>query len=155
MHMAVWAVFFVAMTVSGRTDGKHTGDSLPFWEQSCRENRSNACARLLKLEATYCGNNSAWACNELGTHYAAGAITAKDTKLASVYFSKACELRFPAGCANLLQPDALVHGDPHELDLRLLLREGGQNLLTMPKHELYLRACKHGFSFACRASDAT
>ena len=90
-----------------------------------------------------------------GLSLAAGAITAKDTKLASVYFSKACELRFAAGCANLLQPDALIHADPHELDLRLLLREGGQNLLTMPEQELYSRACKHGFSFACRASDPT
>jgi TPR repeat protein len=153
MHMAVWAVFFIAMTAAGKTDGKHTGDSLPFWEQACNDKRSNACSRLLKLEATYCGDNSAWACNELGTHYAAGAIVARDAKLAAAYFSMACELRLQAGCSNLLQPDAPIHSDPRELDLRLLLREGGGNLLTMPQRQLYLRACEHGFAFACRASN--
>ena len=36
-HMAVWVVFFVAMTASGATDGMHRGDSLPFWQQACAE----------------------------------------------------------------------------------------------------------------------
>ena len=33
--------------------------------------------------------------------------------------------------------------------LRLLLREGGPNLLEMPESELRTRACRHGWSFAC------
>jgi hypothetical protein len=151
LHMAVWAVFFIAMTASGKTDGKHTGDSLPFWEQACKENRTNACARLLKLEDTYCGDNSAWACNELGTHYAEGKIVTVDTPRALEFFSKACELRFQAGCVNLLASGTPVRADPRALDLRLLLREGGKNLMAMPERELYVRACQHGFAFACRA----
>jgi hypothetical protein len=39
--------------------------------------------------------------------------------------------------------------DPRTFDLRLLLREGGLNLLEMPEPELYERACRHGWTFAC------
>jgi hypothetical protein len=149
-HMAIWIAFFGTMTAVGKTDGKHTGDSLPFWEQACTENRANACARLIKLEATYCDDNSAWACNELGTRYAQGKITTPDLERALEYYSKACELRFQAACVNLLNQTTYAHADPRVLDLRLLLREGGRNLLEMSEPELYTRACAHGFAFACR-----
>jgi hypothetical protein len=33
--------------------------------------------------------------------------------------------------------------------LRLLLREGGPNLMEMPERDLLARACAHGFTFAC------
>jgi hypothetical protein len=155
LHMAAWSIFFVAMTALGKTDGQHTGDSLPFWEQSCAENRANACSRLLKLKATYCSDNSAWACNELGTHHRDGKITSADEKRALELFSKACELRLPAACVNLLHPESSVHADPRVLDLRLLLREGGLNLLSMSEPDLYTRACKHGFAFACNKTVAT
>ena len=49
-HMGVWILLFSTMTVLGKTDGKHTGDSLPFWEQACADNLPNACGRLLQLE---------------------------------------------------------------------------------------------------------
>jgi len=41
-----------------------------------------------------------------------------------------------------------IHG---QFDLRLLLREGGQNLLEMPEPELYERACEHGWAYACQS----
>ena len=148
-HMGVWILLFSTMTVLGKTDGKHTGDSLPFWEQACTDDLSNACDRLLGLEATYCGDNSAWACNELGAHYTEGRIVEPESELALGYFSRACELRFQAGCVNLLDPGTMSREVPHELDLRLLLREGGGNLMLMPERELYDRACDHGWSFAC------
>src|SRR5690606_24375511 len=75
-HMAVWIVFFAAMTAMDKTDGRNTGDSLPFWEQACTEGRPNACERLVQLESTYCLENAGWACNELGRHYTAGLVTA-------------------------------------------------------------------------------
>ena len=40
------------------------------------------------------------------------------------------------------------------LDLRLLLREGGPNLIEMPEPQLYARACGHGWTFACDESRA-
>ena len=155
-HMAGWVVFFTAMAVMGKTDGKHTGDSVPFWvwEQACVEGRHNACRRLLQVESTYCEDNSGWACNELGRHYAQGEITGADPELARAYFARACEARFQAGCVNLLDPETPHVTRPRALDLRLLLREGGQTLMDMPKRELYARACEHLWAFACeRVSD--
>ena len=148
-HMAVWIVFFSAMTAIGSTDGRHTGDSLPFWEQACEDDRRNACQRLVQLESSYCGDNSGWACNELGGQYREGNIGASDSELALAYFSQACELRFQAGCVNLLDPGSFSQAVPRTLDLRLLLREGGQNLLEMSEPELYARACDHNWTFAC------
>ena len=148
-YMAIWGVFFGAMTALGRTDGRHTGDSLPFWQQSCEEGRPQACERLIQLQSTYCSDNSGWACNELGSHYVEGRITDADVELATAYFSRACEVRFQAGCVNVLEPESPRRADPRVIDLRLLLREGGQNLMEMQEPELYARACDHGWTFAC------
>ncbi|HTE39498.1 MAG TPA: hypothetical protein VK629_01640 [Steroidobacteraceae bacterium] len=152
VNMSIWIAFFGVMTLFGKTDGKHTGDSLPFWQQACEQNRRNGCKRLLQLETTYCSDNSAWACNELGAHYVAGKIVEADAARAAAYFSRSCELRFQAACFNLLTPDVIRHEDPHTLDLRLLLREGGRNLLEMPEADLQSRACTHGWQFACKAA---
>ena len=148
-HLAVWVVFFGAMTAVGSTDGMHRGDTIPFWKQACADGRRNACQRLLQIESSYCGDNSGWACNELGRHYTEGEIAVSDTELALEYFSRACEVRFQAGCVNLLGPGSVMRANPRVLDLRLLLREGGQNLLTMSEPALYARACDHSWGFAC------
>ncbi len=148
-HMAVWAAFFGVMASVGATDGTHRGDSLPFWEQACADGRRNACTRLIRIEATYCGDNSGWACNELGRHYREGKIATADSERALGYFSRACELRFQAGCVNLLAPESLSRANPRVLDLRLLLREGGPNLMEMSEPDLYARACDHRWTFAC------
>ena len=148
-HMAVWAAFFGAMTTLGATDGRHRGDSLPFWEQACADNRSHACQRLLRIEASYCGDNAGWACNEIGRHYVEGRVVPADLDRALGYFSRACETRFQAGCVNLLDPDTVSRAHPRALDLRLLVREGGPNLIDMSEPDLYERACRHGWSFAC------
>ena len=150
LHMAVWALFFGAMTAAGATDARHRGDSVPFWEQACAEDRPQACARLIRLETNYCGDNAGWACNELGRHHRERTVVPADPGRALEYFAQACELRFQAGCVNLLDPAATVRADPRALDLRLLLREAGPNLLDMPEPMLYARACDHGWSFACR-----
>jgi hypothetical protein len=148
-HMAVWAILFVAMTARGATDGMHTGDSLPFWQHACAESRPGACERLLRIETSYCNDNSGWACNEVGRHYIGGRLVAVDRDLAYFYFSRACEARFQAGCANLLDPSGGKSANPRGIDLRLLVREGGPNLLDMAEPELYARACRHGWGFAC------
>jgi hypothetical protein len=148
-HIGTWMVFFGVMTATGRTDGRHVGDSLPFWEEACEAGRVNACSRLLQLETTYCRDGSGWACNELGGHYLQGTITAADPDVAFASFARACEVRFQAGCVNLLEADRFRHSNPRSVDLRLLLREGGLNLLDMPEPNLYARACDHGWSFAC------
>ena len=149
-HMAVWVLIFGVMTMAGAADGMHKGDSLPFWEQACAGDKPRACERLLRIEASYCGDNAGWACNELGRHHIEGRIVQSDPERAIAYFSRACEGRFQAGCVNVLDFSHLSRANPRPIDLRLLLREGGPNLLEMPEPELYQRACKHGWSFACQ-----
>ena len=148
-HMSLWIVFFGAMSVMGKTDSRHAGDSVPFWETACVDGRRNACARLIQIESTYCSDNSGWACNELGGHYVRGQRAAPDPELAMAYFTRACEAGFQAGCVNLLQPDGALRSAPKPLDLRLMLREGGRNLMEMSEPELYARACEHRWAFAC------
>ena len=131
-HMIAWVVIFGSMSVLGKTDGQHTGDSLPFWQQACAEGLTNGCDRLLQLENTYCADNAAWACNELGIKYRSGNVVGLDSVRARTYFQRACQLKFKAACLNLLHSDLVLSDDPHELDLRLLLREGGRNLMDEP-----------------------
>lgn len=109
-----------------------------------------ACARLVRIEANYCGDNAAWACNELGRHHLEGRIVERNEDRALQYFSRACEGRFQAGCVNLLDQSTPARANPRPLDLRLLLRQGGPNLLEMPEPQLYERACRHGWAFACQ-----
>ena len=153
VYMGLWIAFFGLMTGIGSTDGMQRGDTLPFWQQACADDRRQACERLLQIESSYCGDNSGWACNELGRHHMAGKITPANPDLALGYFSRACELRFKAGCVNLLWPDYPNGANPRVLDLRLLLREGGRNLMEMSEPDLYARACAHGWAFACRARE--
>jgi len=152
-HMAVWIAFFGAMAATGRTDGRHTGDAVPFWADACAQELPKSCERLLQIEASYCGDNSAWACNELGVHYTAGGATGADPELARGYYSRACELRLQAACLNLLTPGSTITTSPKTLDLRLLLREGGLNLMDMSESELYARACTHDWRFACDTTE--
>ena len=151
-HMVAWVVIFGSMSVLGKTDGQHTGDSLPFWQQACAESLPNACDRLLQLESTYCSDNAAWACNELGIKYRSGEIVEADRYIAATHFRHSCELKFKAACLNLLDPDLVLRDDPHELDLRLLLREGGRNLMNEPLENLHAKACSHSWDFACEST---
>jgi len=153
-HMGVWVIAFGVMTAAGGADGMHKGDSLPFWQQACAADKPQACARLLRIEASYCGDNAGWACNELGGHYTEGKLVPADPERAFAYFSRACEARFQAGCVNLLDSTTPVRANPRPFDLRLLLREGGPNLMEMPEPDLYTRACKHGWEFACGTQTA-
>lgn len=148
-HMAVWIAFFGVMSLAGRTDSTHPGDRVPFWEEACAEGRWSACDRLIQIETTYCGDNSAWACNEVGLRYANGAGVEADPEIARRFLQRACELRFQPACLNLVEPERALRADPKPLDLRLLLREAGRNLLEASEGDLLARACDHEWDFAC------
>jgi hypothetical protein len=154
-HIAVWVLLFGLMSASGAADGMHRGDSLPFWEQACADKRPHACQRLVLLETSYCTDNAGWACNEVGRHYVEGQLVPADPERAFTYFARACEARFQAGCVNLLDASQPARADPRPFDLRLLVREGGPNLLDVPESELYTRACRHGWRFACERRSAS
>ena len=127
----------------------HRGDSLPFWQQACAEGRPQACARLLRIEASYCGDNAGWACNELGRHYTEGRLVAADAERAARLLLTRLRGALPGRLRQPARSDRPAAANPRPLDLRLLLREGGPNLIEMPEPELYARACRHGWSFAC------
>lgn len=148
-HMSVWIVLFLTMTALGKTDGRHPGDSVPFWQGACVAGRRNACDRLVLLESAYCGDDSAWACNEVGVAYTDGTDTLPDHDRAVTYYARGCDLGSLAACLNLLEPGGAVRADPSASDLRLLLREEGERLRGEPDRELYARACDDGWSFAC------
>jgi len=137
------------MAASGSTDGRHTGDSVPFWQQACREGRRSGCDRLFMIENVYCGDGSGWACNEVGIHHSGGGMPAADPGLSEAWFSRSCELGFRSGCVNLVMPGGMARDVPRMIDLRLMLREGKPNLLEMPEQDLHERACEHGWTFAC------
>ena len=152
-HMAVWVLFFSVMAARGSTDGRHTGDSVPFWQEACAEDRRKACRTLVLLELVYCHDGAGWACNEIGVHYTQGFdLLAPDPESAAGWFSRACEWGFQPGCVNLRLPEGLHRADPRVIDLRTLLREGQQNLLEMSEDALNARACDHGWTFACTPS---
>ncbi len=149
VFMTGWILFFGAMTLVGATDRRHRGDTVPFWETACAEGRPQACERLLQIQTNYCGDNAGWACNELGRYYAEGVVVEPDLDRARSSFAQACELRFQAGCLNLLRADGWLSSEPRPIDYRLLLREAGPNLVDMPEAALLPRACAHGWRSAC------
>ncbi|NNE61374.1 MAG: hypothetical protein HKN35_10795, partial [Woeseia sp.] len=155
VHMAIWIAFFSWMSLLGSTDGQHTGDSVPFWQQACADDRRRACERLLLIEGGYCRSNVGWACNEMGIHYAEGKIANADLVLSRSFFERSCRTGFWDGCVNLrrlqrgMGVDTLTHQPPRVADLRGLLRQGGLTLVDMPEAELLARACDHGWEFAC------
>ncbi len=152
VHMAVWVVFFTAMGVTGSTDGRHTGDSVPFWQQSCDKGLRKACERLAQIEYIYCNEGSGWSCNEIGIRNSILAAAESTSEVAVANFSRACQLGFGPGCFNVLIPFSFRRSDPENNDLRVLLREGKQILSDMSEPELFARACDHGWAFACTGS---
>ena len=81
---------------------------------------------------------------------AVGSTSAEASPEAALaYYARACELDFMAGCLNVLDPSGAARADPKVLDLRLLLREGGLNLMSASEAELRARACEHGWASMC------
>ena len=91
LSFVVWGAFFFLMAARGGADGRHTGDSLVFWEEACDNDLRKGCATLALYEFLYCRDGSGWACNELGAHYVEGAIVEPDPEVSSVLFGQACQ----------------------------------------------------------------
>ena len=151
-HMAVWILLFGVMATRGAADGRHTGDSVRFWEAACANDLRKGCATLVLYEVVYCRDGAGWACNELGAHFTEGIIVNPDPEVAAALFAQACEQGFEPGCFNTSNPGAPARGDPQVVDFRLLLSEGGLRLTDWSAGELYARACEHGWAFACDRS---
>ena len=137
------------MTTTGAADGMHKGDSLPFWEQACAEGKPRACERLLRIEASYCGDNAGWACNELGRHHLEGRIVERDPERAIAYFSRACEGRFQAGCVNLLDASTISRSQSASARSAVAVARGRSQPARDARAGVVSARLPHGWSFAC------
>ena len=155
VYISLWAVGFAI--VSDPTDSYRPRRWLPLWEQACAENRRNACVVLSKLQAQYCRQGSAWACNELAILEATGRATILIPPQEA--FGRACSQGMLAGCANLrmVQTGITAAGAqgydrslPTASDYPLLLQEGQGPVVSLSDAELYERACKQGWADGCR-----
>ena len=153
-YMSVWAVAFAI--VSDPTAAYRPRRWLPFWEQACVENRRNACVVLSKLEAQYCRQGSAWACNELGILEATG--RAKVIIAPQDAFGRACSQGHLAACTNFRTAQTpSAAGDqpgyrrapPALSDYPLLLQEGQGPTTSLSPPQLLDRACAQGWADAC------
>jgi len=153
-YMSIWVVAFTI--VSDPTASYRPRRWLPFWEQACVEDRHNACMVLSKLEAQYCRQGSAWACNELGILEATG--RAKETISPQVAFAIACSKGARAGCANRvilragtgpIDAQAYQRSQPQPADYPILLQEGQGPLDALAAPQLYDRACQQGWADGC------
>ncbi len=149
-HMAVWIGFFALMTATGRTDGMHRGDALPFWQQACAEGRNAGLRAAAAHRGVVLRRQRRLGLQRAGPALPRGPPRRPPTPSAPPATSPAPARPLPG---RLRQPARLrrrrPRANPRPLDLRLLLREGGPNLLDMPEPDLYARACRHGWSFAC------
>jgi hypothetical protein len=148
-YISVWAVAFGAMSASGYLGDRHPGQWLPFWQKACSADTRTACEDLYFLEDGYCEDGSGWACNEVGIllagHYA-------NPRRAAMSFTRACELRFSAGCDNTVaikQGDMFRRDAPTLADYQFILRGSKGPFPDREPAQLYARACVQGWPGAC------
>jgi hypothetical protein len=147
-YIAVWAIFFSAMSALHGVGDTVPGHWVPFWQEACREGRHNACPTLALFEDEYCDVGSGWACNEMGLLFGHRRPT-----FARQMFARACASGFETGCANAAEGarggGTLRSADPRLADYRIVLREGKGALPPLSPSEIYARACSQGWSAAC------
>ena len=148
-YVGVWALAFGAMSASDYLGDDHPGQYLPFWQKACAANTRTACEDLYFQQDGYCEDGSGWACNELGVllaeHYA-------NPRRAVVSFQRACELQFPAGCANApaVEKGAMFRRDaPTVADYPVVLRGSKGPIGERDPALLFARACEQGWPGTC------
>ena len=60
--MAIWALLFGAMTMTGFVGHSHPGQSIAFWKDACKQSRYRACVTWVHALQTDCRSNDASAC---------------------------------------------------------------------------------------------
>jgi hypothetical protein len=149
-YMSIWAIVFGVMSaVDGVGDG-HRGQSVPFWQQACAEERPQACPYLEDMQQTYCFRGSAWACNEFGVLLAQ---RERDFAGAAEAFQRGCDLGFRPGCANITMiragTGAFETALPTLADYPIILRGTKGPITDRTPSTLYARACDQGWPDAC------
>jgi hypothetical protein len=148
-YIGVWVLVFAGMSAAQGVGDTHRGHEVPFWQQACAANRSNACRNLAQMEARYCDLGSGWACNEVGVL----AYARPETRNAAMsMFQRACGQGFQPACGNAAgatRGDAVQRGEPTLADLPIVLRRGKGPLPPMSEGALYALACSQGWRETC------
>jgi hypothetical protein len=149
-YMSIWAIVFGVMSAVDGVGDSHRGQSVPFWQQACAEERTQACPYLEDMQQTYCVRGSAWACNEFGVLLAQ---RERDFAGAAEAFQRGCDLGLRAGCANI---DTIRAGTatfetalPTLDDYPIILRGTKGPITDRTPSTLYARACDQGWPDAC------
>ncbi len=154
-YMSIWSLAFVLM--SDPTDSFKPRRWLPFWQQACLDDRRNGCLVLSKLEARYCQQGSAWACNEWGILGATGRAEI-DAPPASA-FERACAMGLPAACSNAQRSGSVLSSDlyadyahvpPSPAEYAILLQQGQGPLHGHSPAQLFEEACHQGWADGCK-----
>lgn len=151
--VALWVLAFSGMSAAGGVGDEHPGQYLPFWEEACTAGSQRACNHVADMQTTFCDRGSAWACNELGVHRA---HRQQDRAGAARAVRRACELGFPAGCANAARlagmdgsPVSLTRARPRLEDLPIVLRGSKGPVEEDTPEGLYALACERGWADMC------
>jgi hypothetical protein len=148
-YISVWALLFAVMSAAQGVGDRHRGQWIPFWQQACQQDRSNACRYLAQLHTNYCVAGSGWSCNELGILQADKEM---DRQAAFTSMLRGCDLGFGPACANVT---ALTSGGPRATgpppleELPILLRGSKAPITDRSSASLYARACDQGWPDSC------
>jgi hypothetical protein len=134
----------------------HPGHQVPFWQQACQKNATNACENLSLILDTYCADGSGWACNEVGALRWHSRV-ANQAPLGE-NFSSACSLGFAVGCTNVLTIQTglgMIRQAPPQLrDYPVVLRTGKGALEDTSPLALYTSACDQRWAGGCESLGA-
>jgi hypothetical protein len=149
-YISIWATAFVLLSAADGVGDSHPGHRVPFWQNACREGKTNGCESFELITRTYCDDGSGWACNELGILRAAKEPAGEATKAA---FEQACGRGFVQGCQNLTAAatgTGYRHGAARLVDYPVVLRSGKGALPPMTPIETYTLACDQGWMEGCQ-----
>lgn len=147
---SLWIVTFIGISAAGGVGDDHPGQYLPFWDGACEAGSVRGCEYLAFMQQVYCDRGSGWACNERGINLA--------TKLgqrgaAGAEFERACALRFPAGCDNLLRATSggqdFAEAPPPLEELPIVIRGSKGPVTERDPVALYALACERGWRETC------
>ena len=144
---ALWVAVFLGMSGLQAVGDTHRGQWVTFWLAACADDRPRGCRHAARLTAAYCDAGSGWACNEYGVLVQ----PARRPALANELFTRACELGFAPGCANLDPASAATpeRAPPADADLRIVLRDPPRRPARLSPAELREAACRQGFRERC------
>jgi len=149
-YMSIWAMIFGGMNVAGSVGDDHSGQWLPFWQKACQHERLHACSYLGRMQASFCNQGSAWACNELGILQA---VHEADYVGAVESMQRGCALGFSPACVNLrngiVMGSELKSAPPTLDDLPIVLRGTKRPISERSPFMLYALACREGWPDTC------